>query len=71
MVDAWRVWFDGSKPPERLTRFLDFPSYKATNYVVSDDGRLMAFQIGKSGDEAGVGYSFFLMEFHTASIEKP
>lgn len=62
LVDAWRVWFDGSKPPERLTRFLDFPGYKATNYVVSDDGRLVAFQLGKSGDEAGVGYGLFLME---------
>jgi acetyl esterase/lipase len=62
LVDAWRVWFDSSKPPERLTRFLDFPGYKATNYVVSDDGRLMAFQLGKSGDEAGVGYGLFLME---------
>jgi hypothetical protein len=70
-VDAWRVWFDSSKPPERLTRFLDSPGYKATNYVVSDDGRLVAFQIGKSGDEAGVGYGLFLMELHTASIEKP
>lgn len=62
MVDAWRVWFDGSIEPQRLTRFLDFPGYKASNYVVSDDGRLMAFQIGISGDEAGVGYGIFLME---------
>ena len=62
MVDAWRVWFDGSKEPQRLTRFLDFPGYKASNYVISDDGRLMAFQLGISGDEAGVGYGLFLME---------
>ncbi|MCB1233473.1 MAG: alpha/beta hydrolase [Verrucomicrobiae bacterium] len=62
VVDAWRVWFDGSKEPQRLTRFLDFPGYKASNYVVSDDGRLMAFQLGISGDEAGVGYGLFLME---------
>jgi acetyl esterase/lipase len=62
MVDAWRVWFDGSREPQRLTRFLDFPGYKASNYVVSDDGKLMAFQIGITGDEAGVGYGLFLME---------
>lgn len=62
MVDAWRVWFDGSKGPQRLTRFLDFPGYKASNYVVSQDGRLIAFQLGVSGDEAGVGYGVFLME---------
>lgn len=62
LVDAWRVWFDGSREPQRLTRFLDFPGYKASNHVVSDDGRLMAFQLGISGDEAGVGYGVFLME---------
>ncbi len=62
MVDAWRVWFDGSLEPKRLTRFLDFPGYKSSNYAVSDDGRLMAFQLGISGDEAGVGYGVFLME---------
>ena len=62
MVDAWRVWFDGSKEPQRLTRFLDFKGYNAANYVVSDDDRLMAFQLGISGDEAGVGYGIFLMD---------
>lgn len=65
MVDAWRVWFDGSKEPQRLTRFLDFKGYKASNYVVSDNGRLIAFQLGISGDEAGVGYGLFLMEVET------
>lgn len=65
MVDAWRVWFDGSKEPQRITRFLDFKGYKASNYVVSDDGRLIAFQLGISGDEAGVGYGLFLMEVET------
>ncbi|MCA1963227.1 MAG: alpha/beta hydrolase fold domain-containing protein [Prosthecobacter sp.] len=62
MVDAWRVWFDGSREPQRLTLFLDFPGHKASNYVVSQDGRLIAFQLGVSGDEAGVGYGVFLME---------
>lgn len=62
MVDAWRVWFDGTREPRRLTRFLDFPGYKATNYVVSDDGRLVAFQLGRGGDEAGAGHGLFLME---------
>lgn len=67
LADAWRIWFDGSHAPQRLTRFLDFTGYKATNYVVSDDGRWMAFQIGKAGDEAGVGYGLFLLDL----TEKP
>ncbi len=71
MVDAWRVWFDGSREPQRLTRFLDFPGYKAANYVVSDDGKLMAFQIGIAGDEAGVGYGLFLMDVTNSPASKP
>jgi hypothetical protein len=67
MVDGWRVWFDGSREPQRLTRFLDFLGYKAANYVVSDDGRLMAFQVGVAGDEAGVGYGIFVMDLPQAS----
>lgn len=62
MVDAWRVWLDASQAPERLTRFLDFQGFKASNYVVSDDGRLVAFQLGIGGDEAGAGYGLFLMD---------
>lgn len=71
MLDIWRVWFDGSKEPQRLTRFLDFPGYKAANPVISDDGTLMAFQIGISGDEAGVGYGVFLMELGKDNAPKP
>jgi len=69
MVDAWRVWFDGSRKPQRLTRFLDFPGYKASNYVVSDDGRFMAFQLGIAGDEAGVGYGLFLLDLTAAEVQ--
>ncbi len=62
LIDLWRVWFDGSREPQRLTRFLDFKGYKAANPVVSDDGTLMAFQLGIAGDEAGVGYGIFVMD---------
>ncbi len=70
LVDAWRIWFDGSREPQRLTRFLDFPGFKATNYVVSDDGRQMAFQLGIAGDEAGVGYGLFLMDLTAIEVTK-
>jgi hypothetical protein len=66
MADCWRVWFDGSREPQRLTRFLEHAGFKATNPVISDDGRLMAFQLGKANDEAGVGYGLFLMDLTQA-----
>jgi hypothetical protein len=51
---------------ERLTRFADVPTYRASNPVVSDDGRFMAFQMARSGQAAGVGYGIFLYDFQKA-----
>jgi hypothetical protein len=47
---------------ERLTFFPDYPGYKASNPVVSDDGRFLAFQLAKSKDAAGVGHGIFVMD---------
>ena len=51
----------------RLTRFNDYEGWKASNPVVSTDGRLMAFQVARTADEAGVGYGILLMRFAGAS----
>jgi hypothetical protein len=65
-VDIWKLSLDGKKTWERLTYFNKYPGYKASNPVVSDDGRLMAFQMAKSTDAAGVGYGIFLYDFDKA-----
>ena len=51
---------------ERLTYFSDYAGYKASNPVVSDDGKFMAFQMARSTDPAGVGYGIFLMDLTKA-----
>jgi hypothetical protein len=51
---------------ERLTYFADVPTYRSSNPVVSDDGRYMAFQMGRSGVAAGIGYGLFLYDFAKA-----
>jgi hypothetical protein len=61
-IDLWRLWLDGSGKLERLTHFSEFPGYKASNGVISDDGRYMAFQLARSADQAGVGYGIFLCD---------
>jgi hypothetical protein len=66
-VDIWRLSLDGKKTWERLTFFNRFPGYKASNPVVSDDGRFMAFQMAKSSDPAGVGYGIFLYDLAKAA----
>lgn len=61
-VDLWKLKLDGSGQMERLTYFSDYPGNKASNPVVSDDGRFVAFQAAKSRDPAGVGYGIFIYD---------
>ena len=66
LPDLFKLRLDGSGEMKRLTYFSDYKGYKATQGVVSDDGKSLCFQIGKSGDEAGVGYGFFIMDLEKA-----
>lgn len=65
-ADIYRLALDGSGRMERLTYFADVPTYRASNPVISDDGRYMAFQMGRSGVAAGTGYGILLYDFHMA-----
>lgn len=60
--DIYKLALDGSGQTERLTFFTDYLDYKATNPVISDDGRFMAFQIAKKGDWAGVGRGILIFD---------
>ncbi len=63
-IDIWKLKLDGTgKDFQRLTYFNDYEGYKASNPVVSTDGRFMAFQVARSADEAGVGYGILLFWF--------
>ena len=65
-VDLWKLKLDGSGAYERLTYFSDYPGYKASNPVVSDDGRFIAFQMARSREAAGVGHGIFLYDIEKA-----
>jgi hypothetical protein len=55
-IDIWKLRLDGTgRHFVRLTHFNDYEGWKASNPVVSTDGRFMAFQMAKVGDDAGVG----------------
>jgi hypothetical protein len=68
-IDIWRLSLDGSGEYVRLTHFSDYPGYKCSNPVVSDDGRFMAFQMGKSGEAAGVGHGIFVYDLAQARAD--
>ena len=60
-IDIWKLQLDGSgKDFVRLTHFNDYEGWKASNPVISTDGRLMAFQVAHAADRAGVGYGIVL-----------
>lgn len=61
-IDLWKHALDGSGRKTRLTFFSETPGYKASNGVVSDDGRYVAFQMGKAGEAAGIGHGIFLLD---------
>jgi len=67
LPDMHKLALDGSGRLERLTYFNDFAGYKGTQGIISDDGKRMIFQIGRSGDEAGEGHGFFLYDFELAA----
>ncbi len=61
-IDIYKLALDGSGRTERITFFSDYPGYKASNPVVSDDGQYMAFQVAKRGDMAGVGRGILVFD---------
>lgn len=63
-IDIWKLKLDGTgKNFERLTFFNDYDGGKASNPVVSTDGKYMAFQSANTKDPAGVGYGILLYTF--------
>jgi hypothetical protein len=63
-IDIYKLKLDGTgKDFVRLTHFNDYEGWKASNPVVSTDGKFMAFQVAKTKDEAGVGYGIVLYHF--------
>jgi hypothetical protein len=65
-IDIWKLKLDGSGELQRLIHFSDYPGFKSSNPVVSDDGRFIGFQIGKSADAPGIGHGLFIYDIRKA-----
>jgi Tol biopolymer transport system component len=62
-IDIWRMpLLPDTTEFVRLTHWGEYDGYKASNPVVSPDGRTIAFQSARSKDPAGVGYGIYLMD---------
>ncbi len=60
-IDLYKLTLDGSGTLERLTWFNHHKKYKATNPVVSPDGKWIAFQYSLVGETTGIGHGVILM----------
>jgi Tol biopolymer transport system component len=70
-IDIWKLKLEpNSNTFVRLTRWGEYEGYKASNPVVSPDGRTIAFQSARSKDAAGVGYGVFLLKLDEASTSR-
>jgi dipeptidyl aminopeptidase/acylaminoacyl peptidase len=62
-IDIWQLKLEpASDDFTRLTRWGEYRGFKASNPVVSPDGRRIAFQSARSKDPAGVGYGIFVLD---------
>jgi Tol biopolymer transport system component len=62
-IDIWKLRLEPESTDfTRVTHWGEYAGYKASNPVVSPDGRRIAFQSARSKDPAGVGYGIFVMD---------
>jgi hypothetical protein len=61
-IDIWKLTLEpDSQEFTRVTRWGDYESYKASNPVVSGDGKRIAFQSARNDEPAGVGHGLFVL----------
>ena len=61
-IDIWKLKLEPSSQDfTRVTHWGEYRGFKASNPVVSADGRI-AFQSARSKDPAGVGYGIFVLD---------
>ncbi len=65
-IDLYKLALDGSGRYERLTYFNSGRVWKASNPVVSDDGRYIAFQVPKAEMWAGIGNGIYILDLEKA-----
>ena len=61
-VDLYKLRLDSSGTWERITYFNQGGKFKASNPVVSDDGKFIAFMVPHVNDVAGIGHGIYILD---------
>lgn len=61
-IDLYKLKLDNTQTWERVTYFSEDRKFKASNPVVSDDGKYIAFMVARSDEVAGIGHGVYLLD---------
>ncbi|CAN5903756.1 hypothetical protein BH24BAC1_BH24BAC1_22960 [soil metagenome] len=61
-IDLYKLKLDDSGTWERITYFNEKGVFKATNPVISDNGKFIAFQVSRSDEVAGIGHGIYILD---------
>ena len=62
-IDLYKLKLDSSSSWERITHFNEAGKFKATNPVISNDGKFMAFMVARCDEMAGIGHGIYILDF--------
>jgi Tol biopolymer transport system component len=68
-IDLYKLRLDNSGSWERITYFNENGVFKATNPVISDDGKFIAFQVSRSDEVAGIGHGIYILDIEKLGKE--
>ncbi len=69
-IDLYKLRLDTTGTWERITYFNAKGKFKATNPVVSDDGRFIAFMVARCEEMAGIGHGIYILDIKKYEEEK-
>lgn len=61
-IELYKLKLDESHTWERMTFFNMEGKFKASNGVISDDGKFMAFMVARTNEVAGIGHGIYVMD---------
>lgn len=68
-IDLWKLKLDSSSTWERITYFNKDGKFKATNAVISDDGKFIAFMVARLDEVAGIGHGIYILDIEKLEKE--